>query len=138
MKITLLNGDTKDVKLSRFPAMAGWELQRRYVEFVLTKDAAFRQGFTLEILSYASVRIGESDQALSTSALVENHLQKWENIRDVFEGVLALNGIDPANHAEKEHYWSYAGAELAESFIANTTKLIGPLLELQMSKENKE
>jgi len=72
---------------------------------------------------------GGMEIPLTTDALIDNHLQTWENIKAVFEEVLRLNGIDPKTHADKTHYWANAGAEMALAFIAEASKLMGPAME---------
>lgn len=136
LNITLKDGSTRMIKLNYFPALDGWEYQRGFVEFAVTTDPKVRQAYTMLILSYAEVVMEEQCLPLKTSALIENHLQTWENIKAVFEGVLLHNGIDPKTHAEQPNYWAKAGEEMAVSFIAAASKLIGPAL--QMVERNKE
>ena len=75
------------------------------------------------------------DLPLSTDALINNHLGSWENVRDVFEEILRQNGIDPKTHADNPNYWAKAGAEMATSFIAATSDLLGPALSMLKLKE---
>lgn len=136
MEITGRNGAKKEVVLGQFSAMDGWDLQLRFKEFAASQDPKFKRRYTYEILAYAQVKVGTNLIPLSTDALVDNHLEKWENIKLVFEGVLAHNGIDAQTHADSPHFWANAGAEMAVAFIAQTTALIGPALKL--AEANKE
>lgn len=129
MKITLPNGETKSVKINLFKALDGWEIQNRFIDFASTTDKVFRRTFTLEVLSYAMIMAGEREIPLITDALIDNHLQTWQNVEAVFEEVLSLNGIDAKTHAEKPNYWSSAGAEMAISFITEAAKLMGPAMQ---------
>lgn len=130
MIIQQIGGKGREVKLSMFAALDGWEIQNKYVEFAMSSDKAFRREFTMEVLQYAHVILDSGQELpLSTDALIDNHLQTWENVHAVFRGVLLYNGINPDTHAEKPHYWANAGAEMAVSFIAECAKLMGPGLQ---------
>lgn len=129
MKITLQTGQTKLLKINKFGAMDGWQLQHEFGSFIRSKDKDLRMAYTMEILSYASIIQPNGDELpLQTNALVENHLQEWSNIKLVFEEVLRVNGIDPTTHAEDPKYWENAGASFAISFIATSTELLEPFL----------
>ena len=119
-------GKTKEVRIKKFPAMDGWELQRDFLHFAASKDKAFRRAYTLEVLKYATVVNGNVELPLTTDALIDNHLCSWENVKLVFERVLTDNGIDPNTHALQTHFWADAGAEMAVAFIAETSRLLGP------------
>lgn len=128
-EIKLPSGETKSVKILKFAALDGWDIQAKFVEFAASTDRQMRREFTLEILSYAKVISGDMEIPLTTDALIDNHLQTWPNIEAVFEQVLSVNGIDPKTHADKTHYWANAGAEMALAFIAEASKLMGPAME---------
>jgi hypothetical protein len=129
-EITQESGQTRLIEIRKFAALDGWDIQQRFIEFATSMDKAFRREFTLEVLSYATVIVGESKLPLTTDALIDNHLQTWENVQKLFEEILIINGIDPKTHADKPMFWSNAGAEMAISFIAEASKLIGPALEM--------
>lgn len=126
--IKMPNGEEKEIKISMFAALDGWDLQNRFVEFASSTDNHIRRSYTMDILSYAKVVIGDRELPLSTDALINNHLQTWQNIKSVFDEVLMRNGINPLTHAEKPHYWADAGAEMAVAFIAEAAKMIGPAM----------
>jgi hypothetical protein len=138
LPIDLENGEQRHIALSRFAAMDGWDIQHRYLEFVSTNDKQIRRSYTLEVLSYASVIIGDARLPISTGAVVESHLQSWEAVDKVFRAVLLHNGIDPDTHADRPGYWESVGGELAVAFIAQATKLIGPALESTMGERAPE
>ncbi len=129
LQINMPNGDQKSIKIGFFKALDGWDIQMEFVAFAATTDRTLKRAFTLEVLSYAKVMIGDMEIPLLTDALIDNHLQSWENVQKVFEEVLMQNGIDPKTHADKPIYWSNAGAEMAMAFIAEATTLIGPAME---------
>lgn len=130
LEITNSSGQKRQIKIELFPALDGWEIQQRFIDFAASGDRDFRRAFTLEVLKYAKVVNGEQDIPLTTDALIDNHLQSWQNVQAVFEEVLMHNGIDPKTHADKPHYWADAGAEMAIAFIAEATKLMGPALAM--------
>jgi|SRR5579864_964457 len=122
-------GTIKVIAIEKFPAMDGWDIQERFVQFAASHDKDFRREYTLEVLTYAKVvQADGGNLPLSTDALINNHLGSWENVRDVFEEVLRQNGIDPKTHADTPQYWAKAGSEMATSFIASVTELLGPAM----------
>lgn len=131
------NGQIKSVKIYPFSAMEGWDIQRKFFDFASTTDKAARLAYIMEVLAYAKVIVGENELPLKTSALIDNHLENWQNIQTVFEAVLLFNDIDPKTHAEKPSYWAAAGAEMAVSFIAEATKLMGPAFKI-VAEANQE
>jgi len=121
----------KLIAIEKFSAMDGWDLQEQFIRFAASTDREFRRAYTLEVLSYAKVVQEDGGELpLSTDALINNHLGSWENVRDVFEEILSQNGIDPKKHADRPDYWSAAGAEMASSFLAATSSLLGPALNM--------
>ncbi len=121
----------KLIAIEKFSAMDGWDLQEQFIRFAASTDRDFRRAYTLEILSYAKVIQEDGGELpLSTDALIDNHLGSWENVRDVFEEILSQNGINPKTHADRPDYWSAAGAEMASAFLAATSSLLGPALNM--------
>lgn len=134
MQIVQNDGTKRNVVIEKFPALDGWDIQEKFLTFAASTDKVFRRAFTLEVLSYAKVMIDTNEYPLTTDALIDNHLQKWENVKEVFEQVLRENGIDPDTHADKPRFWAQAGAEMATSFMAEITSLIGPALKFDATK----
>lgn len=138
IEITLPGGEKRQVNISHFPALDGWEIQHRFVEFAAASDRHSRREFTLEVLSYATVKVGANDMPLSTDALIDNHLRSWENIAEVFEAVLMFNGIDPKTHANQPRYWAEVGEQMAVAFWSTASELLGPALaSISAAAENK-
>lgn len=131
IEFTGQDGTKQDRKIgiNKMGAMEGWEIQRRFIEFAMSKDKTFRVAYTMEVLAHAEVIRGETILPITSPALIENHLGNWHNIQKVFNSVLVENGIDPNTHAEKEHYWAHAGGEMAAAFIEQTITLLGPLMK---------
>ena len=123
-------GQNKLVIVETFPALVGWDMQRRFVEFAASTDPKIRLQYTMDVLSYAKVLVGENEIPLSTNSLIDNHLESWENIKTVFEEVLRTNGINPETHANQPNYWTEVGAQMAMAFCAECVKLFGPVLEM--------
>lgn len=130
LELTLPNGTQKLITISMFPALVGWDMQQRFMEFAATTDPEIRTKYTMDVLSFAKVISGENELPLATSALIDNHLGVWENIKIVFEAVLTLNGINPLTHADKPQFWSEAGEKMAVAFVAESIKLFGPAFKL--------
>jgi hypothetical protein len=122
------------IKIERFSALFGWDMQRKFIEFAASTDREFRKKFTMEVLGYCKVLNDERELPMITDALIDNHLETWQNIKFVFESILKDNGIDPETHANKSDYWTTAGQEMASAFISEATQLIVPL----MRKPNHE
>lgn len=135
--LTHQDGTQTLVKVNPIAALDAWDIQHRYIDFCMSTDAIFRAKFTREILTHAVVCLEEVELPLKTDALINNHLRTWMGVKQVFEGVLSANGIDPETHAEKPNYWSNAGAEMAVSFVAEASKLMAPALGMleQKAKE---
>lgn len=135
MEIKDRQGQTKHIELHHFGALDGWEIQMRFLDFAASQDKAFRRAYVMEVLEYAKLILGENAIPLSTDAVIDNHLQTWENIQLVFEAVLRHNGIDPATHADKPHFWANAGAEMAVAFVSKAVDLLGPALSVMQKQE---
>lgn len=131
IELTTPQGTIKVISIDKFPAMDGWDIQERFVQFAASHDKDFRREYTMEVLSYAKVvQADGGNLPLSTDALIDNHLGSWQNVREVFEAVLQQNGIDPKTHADTPHYWAKAGGEMATAFIAATSELLGPAINM--------
>jgi hypothetical protein len=129
------NGEKKEIEIGQFPALDGWDIQARFVEFAASHDKDFRRAYTLEVLSYSAVVIASNNSiALKTSQVIDNHLGGWQNVERVFEETLIQNGIDPKTHADRPVFWEKAGAEMATAFLAEVTRLFGPAIEIATSK----
>jgi hypothetical protein len=126
LEITNAAGQHRFVRIAKFAALDGWDIQQRFIEFAISHDKAFRKKFAVEILRYATVVNGDLEIPLITDALVDNHLQSWQNVQLVFEAVLMDNGIDPKTHAERPNYWADAGAIMAATFIEEVYKWTHP------------
>jgi hypothetical protein len=130
IEITLPDGKSNTVEIALIPALDGWDIQQRFVEFAASHDKDFRRAYTLEVLSYASVEVSKGTFiGLKTSAVIDSHLASWRNVEAVFEAVLIHNGIDPKTHADRPVFWEKAGAEMATSFVSEVTRILGPAIE---------
>lgn len=134
MEIVQNDGKKRVIVISKFSALDGWDIQSEFVRFAASSDKDFRRAFTVRVLGYAKILIETNEFPLVTDAMVDNHLQKWENVEAVFNAVLKENGIEAETHAMQTKFWSEAGAEIATSFIAEVTALIGPSLQFNPLK----
>lgn len=127
LKIKTPKGEVKNIKIKLFDAMDGWVLQHRFIEFASSNDIQIRRQYTVDVLAYAVVVLDTSQEIpLTTDALIDNHLQTWQNVSEVFDEILKRNGIDPKTHADKPDYWAEAGSIMATHFVAECAKLMGP------------
>jgi hypothetical protein len=129
IEISMPGGEVKTVSIGQIPALDGWDIQQRFIEFAASSDKELRRAYTLEVLAYAKVLIADRELPLATDALIDNHLGSWQNVQKVFEEVLLQNGIDPKTHADQPHYWAKAGNEMATAFIAEVSLLLGPAFQ---------
>lgn len=129
IEISMPSGEIKTVSIGQIPALDGWDIQQRFIEFAASSDKELRRAYTLEVLGYAKVVIADRELPLATDALIDNHLGSWQNVQKVFEEVLLQNGIDPKTHADQPHYWAKAGNEMATAFIAEVSLLLGPAFQ---------
>lgn len=118
------------VRIEKFAALDGWDIQRRFIEFAESPDKDFRRAFTLEVLSYAVVIKGDQEIPLSTDALIDNHLEKWENVQALFEKILLANGIDPKSHASRPEYWERVGNQIGVAFVEYCVKTLSPAFDI--------
>lgn len=122
------------VVIDRFPALEGYEISRAYRNFAMSKDAAFRRAFVLDVLKYATVGTVQLD----TPEIINNALETWRNVERVFYAALESNDIDRQLEEEKANYWAVAGADLAASFIAASAKLLLPLMQSMEDEKQAE
>jgi len=135
-EITLPDGTKRAVEISRFPALDGWDIQQRFIEFAASHDKTFRRAYTLEVLAYAVVINNGARIEMKTPQLIDNHLGSWQNVESVFEAILEHNGIDPKTHADRPVFWEKAGAEMATSFAVEITRIMGPAIGLAAQQGN--
>jgi hypothetical protein len=136
IEFELPNGEKqkRTVEIALFPALDGWDVQQRFVEFAASHDKEFRRAYTLEVLAYATAINKGAKVELKTGALIDNHLGNWQNVERVFEAVLEHNGIDPKTHADRPVFWEKAGAEMATSFISEVSRIMGPAIGMIAAK----
>jgi hypothetical protein len=124
ISVTTSAGD-RIVTLNVFPALEGFELDRRYrTDYKVQPDRHVRREYTLAVLSHAEC----NGASLATPDHINASLESWKNVEAVFQAVLNFNGVDLELEEEKARWFEYAGSELAATFIATTTQLMGPFL----------
>jgi hypothetical protein len=138
LTIELENGESRAIAIGKFPAMDGWDIQHRYLEFVSTSDKDLRRAYTLEVLSHAAIIVNDTRIPINTVAVVENHLRSWEAINIVFRTILERNGINPDTHADRPGYWEQVGGDMAVAFITNVVKLMGPAMEQTIKDQESQ
>jgi hypothetical protein len=78
--IPLANGGTKQFLISKFPAVAGREIVAKYPLSAMPKlgDYAVNEETMLKLMAYVEVQTGDTKIALTTRALIDNHVPDWE------------------------------------------------------------
>jgi len=113
------------ITLGTFPALEGFELDRRYrTDYKMQADRHTRREYTLAVMAFASFE----GKPLDTVEAIDDVLEVWRNVELIFHSVLAYNGVDLELLEERARWFEFAGAELATTFIATTTSLMGPFL----------
>jgi hypothetical protein len=116
-----------EVALQVFPALAGFELNRRYrTDYRLSHDTKMRTAYAMEVLFHAEV----NGQRLSSEQQVNAVLETWLNVEKVFQAVLSYNEVDLELAEEKASWCEFAGREISAAFIAEAMRLIGPMMEI--------
>lgn len=123
IEIKLRDGSIRTVRISHFPAHDGWEIENQLIRFAASDDAKYRKAYTMRILSYATVLIGENEIPFTTDDVVDNHLQSWENVKLLFEEVLRYNGIEPRTHVIEFQNWDMVGAKIGEAMMTYVSKV---------------
>lgn len=121
--IKLRDGSTRAIRISHFPAHDGWEIENKLIRFAASDDAAYRKAYTMRVLSYATVLVGDNEFPFATDDIVDNHLQSWENVKLVFEEVLRYNGIEPKTHVIEFQNWDMVGAKIGEAMMVYVSKV---------------
>jgi hypothetical protein len=116
----------RTVTLHVFPALTGFELNRRYrTDYRLSSDTHTRTTYALDVLTYAEF----NGKRLDSEKAVNDALVTWQNLEKVFQAVLAYNDVDLELAEEKARWFEFAGKELAETFVAEAALMMGPLLK---------
>ncbi len=90
LKSAFPHGRQARVQVEAWSALDGWELQRRFVEFAVRKDADFRRAFTMEILSYArSFSVTMIPNSVDYCCGHQQSSGSWKNVEFVFDLVLS-------------------------------------------------
>jgi len=91
--IALPDGTTKDYILSKFPAVAGREIIAKYPVSNMPKlgDYAVSEETMLKLMAFVAVPVGDTEQTLSTRALVDNHVHSWETLARIELAMMEYN-----------------------------------------------
>lgn len=114
------------VSLHVFPALTGFELNRRYrTDYRLSSDTHTRTAYALAVLAHAEF----NGKRLDSEKAVNDVLVEWKNVEKVFHAVLAYNDVDLELAEEKARWFEFAGKELATTFVAEAALMMVPLLK---------
>lgn len=92
--ITTMAGDKRDYVLSKFPAIAGREIIAKYPLSSMPKlgDYAVSEETMLKLMAFVGVPLDNgSTLALTTKALVNNHVPDWETLAKIEIEMLEYN-----------------------------------------------
>lgn len=128
-------GVTIRAKVHHFSALGGWEMRRRYREYLESKDSNFRMAFIVGALSHVSIADENGDVFLSNADAINAQLENWQNIDKVFNALMEYNGIQIDAAEFERRRWQEAGEDLAASFLAAVQSTIGPALTLAASSK---
>jgi hypothetical protein len=134
MEISTPHG-TKEVLFTKFSALDGLEFRDRFTAFANSRDPKYRRAYVMAVLSSVFVIVGSQRFAMSTSALIDNHLCTEENIQSVFIGALAFNGIHPSDCAGRVHTMTAIGNEIATSFLSECMDSMGQFVSFLNKSE---
>lgn len=86
-------GEDKVFILSKFPAVAGREIVAKYPVSAMPKlgDYAVNEETMLKLMTYVSVPTDGGSLALSTRALVDNHVPDWETLAKLEWAMMEYN-----------------------------------------------
>ena len=93
--VPIQDGEERVYIISRFPAMAGREIFKRYMASAIPKvgDYAVNEAMMFKIMSYVGVQVPgrETPLLLTSRALVDNHVPDWETLARLEEAMLSYN-----------------------------------------------
>ncbi|MDR5751130.1 MULTISPECIES: hypothetical protein [unclassified Caballeronia] len=115
---------TVDVTIGAFSAMTGWSIEQHAKDYYSADDST-RQAFTNAVLSHASI----GDKPLDSDAARNELLERWQNVRAVFEGVLEHNGIDLNLHYVMRDDLAAMCANIGKSIVMYQDAVMTPLIE---------
>lgn len=130
MLVMMKDGSSRSIKLNMFGAMEGWHIKQMYQEVAMSpRDIEYREKFILTVLAKVDVIINQKPMALTTMAMIDNHLQTWENVQEVLDEMLLFNGINPIHYEDHSKYWQQVGADMAISFVAAIQEVLSPAMQ---------
>lgn len=86
-------GTDKVYTISKFPAVAGREIIAKYPISGMPKlgDYQVNEETMLKLMCYVSVKTGGGNIALTTKALIDNHIPEWETLARIEIEMMGYN-----------------------------------------------
>lgn len=113
-KVIELEKPARQVTIRRYRALEGWDMRAAAIAYSMTdvtlpENRVASNAFTLEVLSAATV----DGKPLDNAKAVDETLKGWQEIKFLFNEILAFNDIDAEvrNYATKEIH--AAGVKMA-------------------------
>lgn len=134
VQITTLKGDERTYIISKFPAIAGREIVAKYPLTALPKVGEYvgNEQVMLQLMTYVSIRLSSgAEQALTTKALIDNHVPDWETLVKIEIEMMKYN-----TSFFQQGVVSGFLKTIGQNFLASITPTLIPSL-LQLSEQVK-
>jgi hypothetical protein len=125
LEIDTPSGARHKVVIGAFSALDGWTVKSKMRDYATSTDIEFKREFALTVLAQAAI----DGRPLNTVDIVNELLERWENIDKVFDETLRFNRIDTYEGDVILNHWQVAGAEMAAAFSVHVEKMIGPMFK---------
>ena len=123
--IKTLNGDDRSYVMSKFPAIAGREIVAGYPLTGIPKlgDYKANEEIMLKLMCYVAIQKGDNTLALTTRALVDNHVPDYETLVKLEMKMMEYN----TSFFGKGEVLSFFGT-IAQKALASISPTLIPLL----------
>lgn len=93
IKVKSQDGKELTFIISKFPATAGREIVTQYPISAMPKigDYKVNEEIMLKLMKYVSIKIGDTEQALSNRDLIDNHVPDWEVLSKIEIEMMSYN-----------------------------------------------
>ena len=81
--------------ISKFPAIAGREIVSQYPVTGLPKIGEYEDNkqMMLKLMKYVSVKTGTGEHILSTEALINSHVDNWEDLAKIEARMMSITAL---------------------------------------------
>ncbi|MBC8640173.1 hypothetical protein IAG25_25410 [Caballeronia sp. EK] len=89
-KVIELENPARRVEIARWSALQGWDMRAAAIDYAVTDVRDRKMDFTMEVLRDATV----DGKPLDSREAVDALLVRWQDLKRVFDEVLAFNDVD--------------------------------------------